>query len=217
MLDFETQDGQDANTCLTRANAFMTRVEKVMPASRMLIYTYPSFWNSIGGNRNAPWAARYKLAEAYWIKDWYIANQPLNLFYSNSLATLKAQINSGALLPMQLLPWKTPAIWQFTSRVSPSAIPGYVGIKKAADYNAVYPSFGSVPPPVPPTPPAPAYPKYKTAVNVNVRSGAADTDPVIGVLYRNTIVEVDTTSGTRSHTISPNPTGWIYSTYLIKI
>ena len=217
MMDFETQDGMDATTCLVRANSFIAEINKTVPASHILIYTYPSFWQQIGGCTNAPWAAAYKLAIAAWIKDTYIASIPISMFYATGLAAFKAQINSGVYIPPVLKPWKMAAVWQFTSRAAASAIPGYVGIKKAADYNAIYPSFlGGVTPPPQPTP---IYINYKTTVNVNVRSGSADTSPVVGVIPANTHVMGENPaviSGTRTHVLTPL-TGWVYSTYLVKI
>jgi GH25 family lysozyme M1 (1,4-beta-N-acetylmuramidase) len=216
MLDFETQDGTDRTLCLSRANAFMIEASKTIPVSHISLYTYPSFWNSLGGNINAPWAAQYKLVLAQWPKDYYIASLPINMFYSGTLATFKQQITTGQYLPMKLLPWKAPAIWQFTSRVSPSAIPGYVGIKKSVDYNAVYPSFlGGVTPP----PPVSTTISYKTTVTVNVRSCAQDACPIVGVVAINAIVTGENpavVSGTRTHVLTPY-NGWIYSSYLTKI
>jgi hypothetical protein len=213
MMDFETQDGMGGAVCLAQAKAFMTELNKTVVASHMLIYTYPAFWQAIGGCTNAPWAAQYKLAQAYWVKDLYIASLPINMFYASGLATFKQQIDSGQYLPMKLVPWIAPAIWQFTSRVSPSAVPGYVGIKKAVDYNAIYPSLlGGVTPP-------PSTISYRTTVTVNVRSGAADTDPIIGTIPYNTIVTGENpavVSGTRTHILT-TMNGWVYTPYLIRI
>ena len=213
--DFETLDGKGGAFCLAAVSSFLYEVKKLIPASHMLIYTFPSFWQSIGGTGTAGiWATEYKLALAAWPKDLYIASIPLSLFNSATLEAFKAQINAGITLPPVLKPWRSPAIWQFTSRVNTNVIPGYVGVKKAVDYDAIYPSLLGGVIPTPPVPPTPTFPQYITTVNVNLRSSPADTAPVIKVLPAGTVVQVDATSGTRSHVISPTPEGWIYSAYL---
>jgi hypothetical protein len=62
---------------------------------------------------------------------------PLKVFDASGLAGLKAEIVAGSLRPVELKPWSGPAIWQFTARADTRAVPGYSGIKKVCDYNAV--------------------------------------------------------------------------------
>jgi len=219
-VDFETQDGMLGSHCLSAVYLFLTEMKKTHPVDHMLLYTYPAFWQTIGG-ANATWAAEYKLWIAQWPKDTWILNFPINIFDAAGLASLKQQIVNGILLPPVVKPWASPAIWQFTARADTRAIPGYVGFKKVCDYNVVYPSLGDepTPPPTPPVNPSPVYPKYITTVNVNVRNGPLDTDPIIKVLIKGTTVTTDIptqTSATRTHILTPL-TGWIYSAYLNKL
>jgi hypothetical protein len=137
IVDFETQDGVAGDACLAKVKYFMYEMEKwgTLP----LLYTYPSFWRSIGGEK-ATWAAGYPLCLAQWPMDnWAgVIKVPPYLFTASKLADLKAKIASGELKPMALKPWIKPAIWQFTARADARAIPGHPAIKTAVDYSAVY-------------------------------------------------------------------------------
>jgi hypothetical protein len=136
-VDFETPDGMNGAQCLANLGSFLYEIEKFIPTSRILIYTYPGFWNGIGGAK-ATWAAKYPLWLAQWPRDSWILNFPVNIFDGPGLAKLKSDVETGVLKPMALKPWTAPAIWQFTARADTRAIPGYVSVKKVCDYNAVY-------------------------------------------------------------------------------
>ena len=136
-VDFETMDGQKGAQCLANLASFLYEAEKVVPASRILIYTSPSFWTELGGTK-CSWASKYMLWLAQWPKDKWILNFPVNIFDGKGLAQLKSDIEMGVLKPSIPLPWKSVAVWQFTSRADTKVIPGYVGVKKVADYDAVF-------------------------------------------------------------------------------
>lgn len=81
---------------------------------------------------------------------------------------------------------------------------------------------GGVPvPPTPaPTPPQPLYPAYTAIYPLNVRSGASQTSPSLGVMPAGTKVFIDTVTNNYSH-FQPTQTfqqgGWLWSAYLKKV
>jgi hypothetical protein len=158
ILDFETQDGMTGAECLAAASVFLYQMEQL--GTLPMIYTYPSFWNGLGG-ASAAWAKRYPLALAQWPLDNWIANTsiqlPPYLFTAPRLADLKSRVINGELKPMALKPWDNPALWQITARADAKAIPGHPGIKAAVDFDVVFmplpaldvASVPSIPAPVP--------------------------------------------------------------------
>jgi GH25 family lysozyme M1 (1,4-beta-N-acetylmuramidase) len=141
-VDFETPDGMTGSECLASVGSFLYEIRKNVPPERIFIYTYPGFWNGIGG-KYAKWAAKYLLWLAQWARDGIFAPA---VFSPDRLEAIKADIETNRLLPMTLEPWVKPSIWQFTARADPRFISGYVGIKKVCDYNAVFMSFANVQP-----------------------------------------------------------------------
>ena len=155
ILDLETYDGMTGPQILAAAGSWLYEMEKI--GTLPLIYTYPGFWNAIGGAA-ATWAKKYPLGLAQWPLDNWIANtaiqQPPYLFDVPRLADFKAKIVAGTIKPMALKPWDSPAIWQFTSRADTKAVPGHPAVKTACDYNAVYMTIPDLIPPASPAHPS---------------------------------------------------------------
>lgn len=135
IVDFETLDGISASKSLLAFASCLYELEK--KDAHPMIYTYPAFWKSVGGEQ-ATWAAKYPLVLAQWPKDNWILNYSPTIFTSDRLAAIKNNIQNGSLKPVALKPWISPAIWQFSSRVDSKAIPGHPGFKKVIDFNAVF-------------------------------------------------------------------------------
>lgn len=147
-LDFETVDGVDGKARLAAVGSWLHEMEKF--GTVPFVYTYRSFWLDAGG-AGATWARKYPLWFAAWPKDNWIFNValPPYIFTASRLEALKAEVVSGKLKPSIPAPWTECAIWQFTARCDPKAIPGYSGDKKVCDYNAVFmslPTMGEGPP-----------------------------------------------------------------------
>jgi hypothetical protein len=178
-IDWETKDGADRLDCLRNGGSFLYETEKALGKPSVL-YTYPSYWNEIGG-AGATSFKRYPLWLAQWPLDNWIANTSIQLppytFDKKKLADFKAQIESGLIKPMSLLPWGNDVVmWQFTARAWTKDIPGHPAIKKVADMNVIYkPWYAQEVPtaPQPQNPPVtPSYVEYVVdRPAINVRSG----------------------------------------------
>jgi hypothetical protein len=218
VLDYETLDGVTPKVSLKAMASFMYEMqrEKITP----LLYTYPSFWRSIGGE-DAKWAVQYPLYLAQWPRDnwWGIMQTPPYLFTGAKLAALKGDVECGVLAPMALKPWDGafPAIWQFTARADTKSVPGHPGIKLACDYNAVYmPLDGPVAPPVVST-----GSKYRvTAALLKVFAGSSDATKQVTSLTNGAEVIVTTTvmAGYPREEWAhiQNPDGWVRAKWLQK-
>lgn len=208
-LDFETKDGMTGSSCLASAKWFVERMAEngIIP----LIYTYPSFWREIGGEK-AFWALKYPLWLAQWPLDNWIANTtiqlPPYLFTLPLLENMKHKIETDILKPVTLTPWSSPAIWQFTARADPRAIPGHPALKKACDYNAVYLPM-TANPPLPPL-----YTDYLVIhERINVRAGPSSSSLWIRYAVRGDILHIvkfkddyaQATDGT-----------WVFAQYIVK-
>jgi hypothetical protein len=156
VLDFETLDGMIPTKALLAAASWLYELEKY--GTQPMIYTYPGFWKGAGGE-SATWAAKYPLMLAQWPKDNWILNYSPTVFTKDRLSVLKTSIENGTLKPVVLKPWASPAIWQFTSRVDTTAVPGHPAAKKVCDYNAVYMTLPEVSP-VPDQPSLPPVDPY---------------------------------------------------------
>jgi hypothetical protein len=218
VMDFETPDGMTGQKCLNAAGSFLYELEKwgVKP----ILYTYPGFWNSIGG-ASATWAAKYPLWLAQWPMDnWAgVIQVPPYLFTAKLLADLKYKVSNGILKPMALRPWTgNPAIWQFTARADAQAIPGHPALKRAVDYNAVYmPLSGVVTPPPPPPPPPDTDTDYKVNTGaINVRAGPTTAWKIVRVAYRGELLHVQNMAPVNGYVQLTDGT-WVYLAYLIKV
>jgi len=140
-VDFETTDGQSNLACLAAVASFLHEVDKKIFSP--MIYTYPSFWTGIGGEK-ALWAVNYPLWLAQWPKDTWVLWLPITIFDAPKLAALKGDIESGVIKPLVLKPWSSPAIWQFTARADTRAVAGHPAYKKVCDYNAVFVTINPV-------------------------------------------------------------------------
>ncbi len=229
ILDFETMDGKDRSDCLRAAGSFLYEIENegILP----MIYTYPSFWRGVGGEQ-AIWAKRYPLGLAQWPLDNWIANTriqlPPYLFTADKLAELKAKVETGALKPVALKPWDSPAIWQFTARADAKAIPGHPAIKKVVDYNVVYMPLPVLPGelpgiPLPPAPP-PVDPEnnwFKVdAALLKVFAGPGGNFRQVALPLRfSTVVVVLETRVEAGETWAriKQPVGWVRASWLTKL
>jgi hypothetical protein len=223
-IDFETRDGQTPATCLLSGDTFCNWIVKYADTTP-LWYTYPAFWNAIGGAslngfaRFPLWLAQWPLDK--WILDWF----PITpLFAGQRLIDLKTKISDGRLRPMLLSPWTTvdnpyPAIWQVTSRLDTRAVPGHPAIKKACDLDVVYmdvTGFPYTPPPVPP-PPEPVY--YKTIIGLWVLLGPGNQYKASDHIDAGTTVILLKTEGDDYGYIAygDNRTGWVAASCLKKV
>jgi hypothetical protein len=136
-VDFETRDGMSAPFCLGEVQAFLAEVSRTVPVDHILLYTYPAFWNGLGG-AGASWARLYRLWLAMWPKDNWVLNYSPTIFDNQKLAALKGDVETGVLKPVALAPWSACAIWQFTARADTKAVAGHPAVKKVCDYNAVF-------------------------------------------------------------------------------
>jgi GH25 family lysozyme M1 (1,4-beta-N-acetylmuramidase) len=220
ILDYETMDGKTGSECLKAAGSWLYEMEKynIIP----LLYTYPAFWKSIGGE-SATWAAKYPLGIAHWVKDIWILGFSPTIFTASRLETLKNEVVTGLIRPSPLKPWTSPALWQFTSRVDSKAIPGHPGIKKVVDYNAVFMDLSNtLPPPNPtpnptPIPPASGLGQYAfPGISLKVFEGPNSTYRQASSLTNNQVVnvlEIVTNSNEQWSRID-NPAGWCRFAYL---
>lgn len=222
ILDFETIDGKSGADCLKAAGSWLYEMEKhnILP----LVYTFPSFWKGIGGEK-ATWAAKYPLGLAQWPKDVWILGYSPTIFTASRLVTLKDEVVKGLIKPVSLKPWTGPAIWQFTSRVDSKAIPGHPGKKKVVDYNAIFmdlsnsaPTLPPAPPPAPPsTPPPSGLGEYSfNGSSLIVFSGPASTYRQVTSLGNNQVVNVLelTTNAGEQWARLDSPAGWCRYAYL---
>ena len=242
IADFETTDGMTGLQCLKSLGSFLYEMEKHIITP--LIYTYPSFWQQIGGEK-ATWAKRYPLALAQWPWDnWFkFIKLPPFVWTAAQLTEKKRMIESGIVKPMALAPWTTaenpyPSVWQFTARADPVSVPGHPGVKKAVDYNAVYmplsapatvpappPSPIPVPPGLPPVPPVAsgALGAYKvTAARLNVFTGPGSIykQSSVSPLRKEAVVNVldfVTAQGERWARIETPPGCYVRAIWLEKI
>lgn len=222
ILDFETMDGKKGPDCLEAAGSWLYEMEK--HSVRPLIYTYPSFWKGIGGEK-ASWAAKYPLGLAQWPKDVWILGFSPTIFTASRLETLKDEVVKGLLKPALLKPWKSPAIWQFTSRVDSKAIPGHPGRKKVVDYNAIFMELSNTlplpdpsPNPEPPSEPPPTgIGQYSfNGASLLVFTGPASTNRQLTSLVTNQVVdvmEIVTNAGEEWARLA-SPAGWCRYAYL---
>ena len=136
-IDFETRDGMTNSQCLAGCFSFLYEMEKV--GTRPFLYTYPSFWNELGGAYQ-PAAKKYPLWLGQWPWDNWFKDIKLPPFTwtAAKMAEKKWAIESGTIKPMTLAPWVSPAIWQWTARADPKQIPGYYANKSAVDYNVIF-------------------------------------------------------------------------------
>jgi hypothetical protein len=204
---------------LSAAGSWLYEMEKfgVVP----LIYTYPYFWRTLGGEL-ATWAVKYPLALSQWPKDLWILNYTPPIFTADRIESLKTDIANGVLKPVSLKPWTTHAIWQFTARVDSHAIPGHPGEKKVVDYNAIFMELADATPTPPPTPPPTPEPHpdlglYRvTGQSLKVFAGPGDTYRQVSQLTNNqavNVLEIQTNRGEQWARIE-TPAGWCRYAYL---
>jgi GH25 family lysozyme M1 (1,4-beta-N-acetylmuramidase) len=136
-IDFETWDGMTATQCLAGCFSFLYEMQKI--GTTPFIYTFPAFWNALGGSKQAA-AIKYPLWLGQWPWDNYFLNikVPPYTWTAVQMVQKKALIESGVVKPMPLAPWTKPAIWQWTARADPKQIPGYYANKSAVDYNVIF-------------------------------------------------------------------------------
>lgn len=221
-LDFETRDGMTASACLAAAGSFLYEIEKRVTAARAFLYTYPSFWNALGGGSRTGFA-KYPLWLAQWPWDnWLISIAlPPKLWTAATYAQKKYLIDTGQVRPMYLAPWSNPsrptlpAIWQWTARLDPALIPGYMSCKKAVDCNAIMNlNLPDVPAPAP-VPPSPFPAQYRTTTGLYLMPTPDYTHPSIGHVNIGTIVTVTAVVGTFAR-ISPTG-GYLPMSNLIRL
>jgi hypothetical protein len=213
ILDFERVDGQPGAECLKMAKTWLEEIED--RGVKPLIYTYPAFWKTIGGE-TATWALNYRLGLAQWPKDIWILGFSPSIFTAPRLETMKTDIVNGKLKPMVLKPWTSPALWQFTSRVDSKAIPGHPAIKKVVDYNAIFMDLDGTPPPLLPEVPG-AY-RY-TGSQLKVYQDADANSPQVSQLIHDqtvNVVEIKTISGWQWARLD-GPVGWCKFGFLEKL
>lgn len=143
-IDFENHVNNPVSTnALPALGSILYELGKVVPKSRLIIYTGTSFWYPCGG-RDATWAAQYKHWQAQWPWDNWLPNvAPYPYLWTKELLDSKvALIESGYARPVVCLPWGRPDIWQFSARMNPQLINGYKSNKKAVDLNYCYFDFG---------------------------------------------------------------------------
>jgi hypothetical protein len=153
-IDFEHNLGSGRynpinGATLQALGSMMYELEKVIPASQLMIYTGTSFWYPCGG-KLAAWAKKYKHWQAQWPWDNFLINGKVALppyVWPEKLLNEKvALIDSGYAKPVECLPWGRPDIWQFSARLDPKMIPSYPPGKKAVDVNYVYMDIVPAPP-----------------------------------------------------------------------
>jgi len=142
-LDVETYDGfaqADYSKIVLNADSFLTQADKVLnPGKRSFLYTFPSFWNNIGGNKVSA-MKRHGLWLGQWPKDNWILTVPVppKIFTPTRMEDLKNQVISGTVSPMLLQPWGFPDWWQFTARCDTHAVPGHPATNVVVDYSISY-------------------------------------------------------------------------------
>lgn len=152
-IDFEHYLGSGRYNPMTGASlqalgSMMYELEKVIPASQLMIYTGTSFWYPCGG-KYATWAKKYKHWQAQWPWDNWLLNViplPPKTWTEKLLNEKVALIDSGVAKPVECLPWGRPDIWQFSARLDPKLVPTYTANKKAVDVNYVYMDIVPAPP-----------------------------------------------------------------------
>jgi hypothetical protein len=218
-IDWETMDGISAAACYQNGFSFLYEVKKML--GKVGIYTYPAYWNGIGGNLKQD-GKGYLLHLAQWPLDNWIANikiWPFN-FRLPKILDMMNQITAGTMKPVSLAPWGTDIMaWQWTARAWTADIPGHPASKTVCDLNAILKPWWDTS--VPGSVPNPDYPAYRVVQNYNpnVHTEANSTSPVLGYILAGTVMHIDTITNNYGHFRPAAPYtsgGWLYMPYLEK-